>query len=229
MDYLKIYNQLIERAQSRDDETTFYEKHHVIPRCIGGTDNPSNIVKLTPEEHYVAHQLLVKIYPHNAKLSFAASMMIPNRPNNKLYGWLRRRISQNMKRDNPNRNGRARNAYIQTYGKPPKVSRDYVTDKWRQSISERSKGSANPNYGIKPWNHGRATPESLKVWFNADICYDWWVKHQKSYSAMSKAFGFERYVCFMNVVKYFKNGWVPKDDPEWVDFHNKNKGNYVYF
>lgn len=33
-------------------------KHHIIPRHIGGTDDPSNLVELTVEEHAEAHRLL---------------------------------------------------------------------------------------------------------------------------------------------------------------------------
>lgn len=58
---------------------------------MGGSDELENLVELTPEEHYVAHQLLVKIYPENKSLICAASMMIPLRKSNKLYGWLRRK------------------------------------------------------------------------------------------------------------------------------------------
>lgn len=91
MNYKKIYQDIINRAKNRPDPPLF-EKHHIIPRCLGGLDNPENLVKLTPEEHYVAHQLLVKIYPGNDSLIYAARMMIPNRPNNKMYGWLKRKF-----------------------------------------------------------------------------------------------------------------------------------------
>ena len=94
MNYKKIYDSLIEKAKNRILEG-YVEKHHIIPRCIGGTDDKENIVILTPEEHFLAHQLLVKIYPNESKLIFAAAMMIchnsENRNTNKLYGWLRRR------------------------------------------------------------------------------------------------------------------------------------------
>jgi hypothetical protein len=33
-------------------------KHHIIPRYMGGTDDPSNLVELTVEEHAEAHRLL---------------------------------------------------------------------------------------------------------------------------------------------------------------------------
>ena len=93
MNYKKIYNALIERGKTRILEG-YSEKHHIIPKCLGGNDNKENLVALTPEEHYIAHLLLVKIYPGNVKLIRAAVMMIPNRPSNKLYGWVRRKFSQ---------------------------------------------------------------------------------------------------------------------------------------
>lgn len=73
----------------------YSEKHHVIPRCIGGDDSDENIVCLTAAEHYVAHQLLVKIYPDNRKLVFAAWMMCNGkRRSNKRYAWLKRKQLQ---------------------------------------------------------------------------------------------------------------------------------------
>ena len=93
MNYNRHYYLLIERAKNRNI-TGYYENHHIIPRCMNGSDNEDNLVKLTPEEHYLAHQLLVKMYPENRKLVRAAVMMIPKRPSNKMYGWLRRKFSQ---------------------------------------------------------------------------------------------------------------------------------------
>jgi len=91
MDYHKIYENLVSKAKNRTLEG-YVEKHHIIPKCIGGSDDVDNLVSLTPEEHYVAHQLLVKIHKGNHKLVKAASMMIPDRKSNKMYGWLRRKL-----------------------------------------------------------------------------------------------------------------------------------------
>jgi hypothetical protein len=99
MNYVAIYNRLITRAQQRTlSADTYVERHHIVPSCIGGSDDPTNLVKLTAEEHYVAHQLLVKMYPDNKHLVCAIAFMAKgagNRKragNRKIYGWLRRRI-----------------------------------------------------------------------------------------------------------------------------------------
>lgn len=92
MNYQKIYQALINRAKSRT-LIGYKETHHIVPRCMGGTDDHTNLVELTPEEHYVAHQLLVKIHTEDKRLLYAAVMMCSNRINNKLYGWIRRRLS----------------------------------------------------------------------------------------------------------------------------------------
>jgi hypothetical protein len=101
MNYIAHYNRLIDNAQHRCIlPNVCYETHHVVPRCMGGTDDKENLVDLFPEEHYVAHQLLVKIYPTNYKLIFAITMMSGKKKgravNNKLYGWLRRKHKDAM-------------------------------------------------------------------------------------------------------------------------------------
>lgn len=97
MDYAAHYEKLVARALDRI-LTNYYEKHHIVPRCLGGKDTLSNIVKLTPEEHYLAHLLLCKIHPGDIRLVRAANIMSigPNgkRNNNKRFGWLRRRMSE---------------------------------------------------------------------------------------------------------------------------------------
>lgn len=37
-------------------------KHHIIPKYMGGTDDPSNIIELTIEEHAIAHMELYEKY-----------------------------------------------------------------------------------------------------------------------------------------------------------------------
>lgn len=108
---------LISRAHDRV-LVGYSERHHVIPRCMGGGNENTNIVRLTPEEHYVAHQLLVKLNPGNHKLVWAAWGMTVNwtgdRANNKAFGWLRRRASEVL-RGNSHHLGKR--ASLETRGK----------------------------------------------------------------------------------------------------------------
>jgi hypothetical protein len=105
MDYEKHYNLLIERAKGRTLEG-YSERHHIIPKCMGGSNSKDNLVRLTAEEHYVAHQLLVKMYPNNHKLIWAATAMSygnkkqKRRNNNKSYAWLRKRFSKMISESN---------------------------------------------------------------------------------------------------------------------------------
>jgi len=117
MDYSRIYNELITRAKNRQGTLTKKEIflligqteiHHVVPECFymirkrkgpvgwlpGDCNHKSNLVHLTPEEHYTAHLLLTKIYPDKLAL-FRAVILMTGRDerytNNKTYGWIRRK------------------------------------------------------------------------------------------------------------------------------------------
>ena len=74
MNYQRIYNQIIERAKTRQLEG-YKEKHHIMPRCIGGLDTKENLIELTAREHFLCHRLLCEIYPQNDKLKYALWLM----------------------------------------------------------------------------------------------------------------------------------------------------------
>lgn len=76
MDYKTIYLNLISSRQKRTlPKEVYTEIHHILPKCLGGTDEPSNLIRLTFREHYVAHWLLTKIYKDSEKLLWAFSLM----------------------------------------------------------------------------------------------------------------------------------------------------------
>ena len=60
MDYKRIYNRLIEHRQNNILTNGYIERHHILPRSLGGTNENSNIVALTGREHYIAHLLLAR-------------------------------------------------------------------------------------------------------------------------------------------------------------------------
>ncbi|XAO54597.1 homing endonuclease [Yersinia phage vB_YenM_P8] len=94
MNYQNIYDNLISRGQTREPLTEYKEIHHIIPRCMGGTDEKTNLVELTAREHFIAHLLLCKINPGHFGLVSALTLMATdkagNRINNKLYSFHRK-------------------------------------------------------------------------------------------------------------------------------------------
>jgi len=98
--WLRHYEKLCLRSLSRGldkSKLNYYsERHHIIPRCLGGSEN-NNLVLLTPAEHYVAHQLLSKIFPNNLKLLSACQFMCTDsqgeRINNKLFEWIKTNLA----------------------------------------------------------------------------------------------------------------------------------------
>lgn len=65
MNYQKVYGDLIAKCQSRQSIDDYKERHHITPKSMGGSNDPSNLVDLTAREHFVAHFLLAKLHGGN--------------------------------------------------------------------------------------------------------------------------------------------------------------------
>jgi len=74
MNYEKIYNEIVERGKARKLKG-YKEKHHIIPKCLGGTNDNNNLVELTAKEHFICHKLLTEIYPNENGLHYAVRML----------------------------------------------------------------------------------------------------------------------------------------------------------
>lgn len=59
--YTKWYQSIIDNAVKRTVIEGYVEKHHIIPKSLGGDDSPDNLVLLTAKEHFIAHHLLTKM------------------------------------------------------------------------------------------------------------------------------------------------------------------------
>lgn len=82
MNYSKIYDDFIQSRTNRNING-YFEKHHILPRSMGGNDSSENIVKLTAREHFFAHLLLAKIY--GGKMWAALSFMSRSKTNGSKY------------------------------------------------------------------------------------------------------------------------------------------------
>lgn len=99
MNYSDIYNKLMDRAKSRGIEKPF-DRHHIVPRSLGGGNEKENIVKLNAREHIFAHVLLAKIHHNNFGLVSCAFRMLHGYRSSKRASWLRDKFILGMKENN---------------------------------------------------------------------------------------------------------------------------------
>jgi hypothetical protein len=84
--YKTWHDNIISKAKLRT-EKRIYEIHHIIPKCLKGSNDKSNLVKLTPKEHYIVHMLLCKFTKGYArhKMIFAFQAMANIKSKNRTY------------------------------------------------------------------------------------------------------------------------------------------------
>jgi len=155
MNYLKVYCNLIRKAENRTPPEGYTEKHHIFPVSIFGKNK--RIVVLSAREHYVAHVLLERIYikrygtkdRRSIKMTYAHSGMKGNGGyvNSYLYEGARKRRSEIMK------------------------GKQYTLGiKWSE---ERKEEMSKMRKGLKWWNNGIIDVRSLECpgneWKNGRI------------------------------------------------------------
>jgi hypothetical protein len=59
--YTSWYYNIIVRAQGRELDNIYTERHHIIPKSLGGSNKKDNLVKLTAREHFICHLLLPRM------------------------------------------------------------------------------------------------------------------------------------------------------------------------
>lgn len=90
--YRKWYYDLCSK-DATDDKV---HKHHIIPKSLGGTNERTNIVKLTYRQHFIAHRLLLKITSGRDRSKMAFAMMRFGKTS-KNYAVISNQISDSLK------------------------------------------------------------------------------------------------------------------------------------
>lgn len=90
MNYQKVYDAIIQHRRdagcNKTGAVTKFEKHHIVPVSLGGSDEPANLVRVTPREHFILHLLLVKMHTGAARGKMAAALALLMRNTNKRLG-----------------------------------------------------------------------------------------------------------------------------------------------
>jgi hypothetical protein len=110
----------------------YHERHHIIPKCMGGDNSLENLIDLYAREHFIAHQLLSQENPENQKLA---------------YAWWRMCNIENKSKE--------------IYGISPEEYEE-ARIKFSDISSQKMKGENNPNYGKPTWTKGRHLSEETR-------------------------------------------------------------------
>ncbi len=100
-EWIKYYLKFISSRKEKGSRI-----HHILPRSFGGDNSSNNLIKLTDQEHYIAHMILWRAY-RNTKTFWAFHMMLytkggnRERLNSKQYEKVRLEHSNFMKENNP--------------------------------------------------------------------------------------------------------------------------------
>ena len=200
MDYHTVYKQICDRARSREREPgVYYEKHHVVPKCLGGTDNSDNLVLLTYREHFLCHALLVKMHTGQAyyKMLYALNGMQrindrQQRSTSRLYDYFRQKFvnmkSESMRNNNPMKNEKHRETHalaVKQRNSPGMTGKNHTTEtrsKMRKKqlgkpVSEETKRKLSEINKRKAQEPGYINPERI----------GWYITPWGRFESLSKA------------------------------------------
>lgn len=170
MDYGKIYEMFIKDRVGKQKITASYtERHHIVPRSLGGGNEPENIVILTARDHFFAHLLLAKIHGgpmlialwrmSHKKSQGSKFRVVTSRQFNKIrmdYAqemskrfsgvprplWVRKKISESLKGRVIDKKWRENMSKSRTGKKLPPMSEER-----KRAIAERMTGDKNHRFG----------------------------------------------------------------------------------
>lgn len=153
--YSRWYNNIIEQAKARTLDG-YTEKHHIIPRSLGGSDTANNLVNLTAREHFICHWLLTKVHSGEARGKMINALYLMQGKNkyqdryvnSKVYETLRREYSEYISNLNKGRvqplNEKERQVAAITGRK-----RLPFSNEWKSKMSASKVGEKNNRFGVK--------------------------------------------------------------------------------
>ena len=141
--YKSWHDAIINKALNRKIKG-YSEKHHILPRSLGGLNNKDNIVKLTAKEHFIVHMLLCKFTKGNAyyKMLYAFKSMCQLINNNHKRDYkITSRIAEKLKLEAEKNNPVYRN---DVKAKISKANKGRIRSKeTRKQMSKSKKGNKN--------------------------------------------------------------------------------------
>jgi len=153
--YTKFYYNIIEHAKSRTTFVGYSEKHHILPKSMGGNNDTNNLVKLTAREHFICHWLLTKMVTGSDrnKMLYALNGMRRNKTGNRYETKITSKVYASLKGKRILTEETKMKISLAKKGKPrseetiQKMRERKMSAETRIKLSNSLKGRIGPNLG----------------------------------------------------------------------------------
>lgn len=137
MTYEEFINNILETRGRFECGEEYHERHHIVPKCMGGSNDEENLIDLYAREHFEAHRLLALENPENSKLIYAWwNMAHANKTNGRDYEITAEEYEN------------AKIAFQQIYsGENNPGYGMQLSEETKKKISDALKGDRHPFYG----------------------------------------------------------------------------------
>lgn len=163
--YFAIVNKSFYENRKRSDDQ-IYEEHHIIPKSLGGSNDKSNLVLLTPKEHYLCHRLLPKMVVHKQhyqKMVYAMWCLVNGNGRAKRYspsGKVYQTIKEEHRAIHSSKvSGRGNSFFGKKHTEETRKRLSENNPAKREDVKEKMRG---PRPGYLPHNHYTGWSDEVK-------------------------------------------------------------------
>jgi hypothetical protein len=149
--YKKWYTSITENAKTRT-VSGYVERHHIIPRSLGGADTMDNLVDLTAREHFICHWLLTKIYTGDARYKMINALYLMQGKNQYQERYINSRVYETLRKEYAEYISKMNTGRVQPADEKARQieattgrRRDPFTADWKLNLSKNHK-SKKPNF-----------------------------------------------------------------------------------
>jgi hypothetical protein len=178
--YSKWYFSIIENAKNKN--YTIYEKHHILPKSLGGSNDKDNLVNLSLREHYICHKLLTKMTKGGMKhkmLYALHKMCFSGKYGNgsRLYEIFRKEFIHSLKEFHPSKTNNdygdkrskiTAKSWTNADDRRKKHAKD-MKEKWKNGTFTKEMSRKNGQHGLS----GKEIHNTLDIEYRGVIYYGW--------------------------------------------------------
>lgn len=192
--HFKRYENFILSRPPRDlKKGPGFHVHHIVPKCMGGGNDNSNLIKLTYREHYLAHCLLAMAFSSVRKLGKCINSFKKSAKNSRVYEKLahHKHSLEARKKIGLSNRGKPRPRRVKMSEKERNERAERCrnrewSDESRQKLRENALNKPTIEHALKVANRPDRDRTGIKnsrsdkeVWSNLDLLHEIWLENGK--------------------------------------------------